>query len=275
MRNRLLAVTAVLALAIGAAFVAGCGGSSSSSSSGGGTITVGSDIPYPPFEQGQAPNYTGFDVDIVDAIGKQLGRDIQWKDTSFDTIFRDLAQGKFDMVASATTITKERLKTVDFSQPYFNADQSLMVKKGSDIQTVDDLSGKTVGAQKGTTGAAYAQDHTDAASVRTYPQIDNAFNALEAGQVDAVINDFPVSAFATKSKPDLAVVQSIPTGEEYGLPLPKGSDLESDVNDALTKIKQDGTYAEIFKKWFNQEPPQSILDNTASPDPNDPNLPAS
>ena len=275
MRTRTLAIVATLLLAL-AALAAGCGGSDDNSGGSGGTITVGSDIPYPPFEQGRAPDYTGFDIDIVNAIADQAGFKTEIQDTSFDTIFRDLAQGKFDLVASASTITKERLQTVDFSQPYFNADQSLMVKKGSDIKTTDDLGGTTVGAQRGTTGADYAENQTDASSVRTYPSIDNAFNALEAGQIDAVINDFPVSAFATKAKPDLAVVQSIPTGEKYGLAMKKGdSALEKQVNDALTEIKKNGTYAKIFKKWFNQEPPKSILDETKVLSPDDPSLPAS
>ena len=269
---------AILVLAIAALIAAGCGGGNDNGGSGasGETITVGSDIPYPPFEQGRAPDYTGFDIDVVNAIADQAGFKIEIQDTSFDTIFRDLAQGKFDLVASASTITKERLQTVDFSQPYFNADQSLMVKKGSDIKTVDDLGGTTVGAQRGTTGADYAENQTDASSVRTYPSIDNAFNALEAGQIDAVINDFPVSAFATKTKKDLVVVQSIPTGEKYGLAMKKGNtELEKKVNDALTEIKKNGTYTKIFQKWFNQAPPKSILDETKVLSPDDPSLPAS
>ena len=178
---------------------------------------VGSDIPYPPFEFGRAPDYEGFDVDIVNEIAKRLDLEAEFVKTPFDPIFRNLAQGRFDMVASAATITPEREKTVDFSDPYFPADQSLMVKRGSDIKTVDDLAGKMVGAQLGTTGADYAKNKTKAKTVRTYDLIDDAFNALQTGQVDAVINDFPVSKYAERSKKDLVVVQTIPTGEEYGL----------------------------------------------------------
>ena len=125
------------------------------------TLTVGSDIPYAPFEFGSAP-YQGLDVDVVDKIAKGSTALAKFKKTPFDTIFRDLAQGKFDMVAPATTITAERKKEVDFSDPYFPADQSLMVKKGSDIKTVDDLAGKVIGAQLGTTGAVYAKNKTKA-----------------------------------------------------------------------------------------------------------------
>jgi polar amino acid transport system substrate-binding protein len=181
------------------------------------------------------------------------------EDTSFDTIFRDLAQGKFDMVASATTITPERQKTVDFSMPYYDSLQSLAVKKGSDIKTTSDLAGKTVGAQKGTTGADYAQNKTDAASVRTYPEVDSAFNALEAGQVDAVINDLPSSEQAIKGKPDLQIVQDISTGEEYGFAFNKNNPgLRDAVNKQLKAIIDDGTYVTIYKKWFHKEPPKGF-----------------
>jgi polar amino acid transport system substrate-binding protein len=225
-----------------------------------GTLTVGSDIPYKPFEFGRAPDYEGFDVDLVNEIANRLDLDPKFVKTPFDPIFRNLAQGRFDMVASAATITPERLKTVDFSEPYFPADQSLMVKKGSDIKTVDDVKGKTVGAQLGTTGADYAKKETDADTVRTYDLIDDAFKALQAGQVEAVINDFPVSKYAEQEKPELQVVQTIPTDEEYGFGFKKGNDaLRQAVNEKLNELKEDGKYEEIYRKWFKADPPDRIL----------------
>lgn len=249
------------------AFVtAGCGGDDNKPAKGDfqtiteGTLQVGSDIPYPPFEFGREPDYKGFDVDIVNEIGKRLELDVKFIKTPFDPIFRNLAQGRFDMVASAATITPEREGTVAFSVPYFNADQSLMVKKGSDVKTVEDLKGKIIGAQLGTTGAMYAKEKTDAKTVRTYDLIDDAFKALEAEQVQAVINDFPVSKYAEQSKPNLEVVQTIPTGEEYGLAFAKKStELRQAVKGALDDMKDDGKYTEIYKKWFNQDPPESVL----------------
>ncbi len=226
-----------------------------------GTLTVGSDIPYPPFEFGRAPDYQGFDVDIVNEVAQQLGLEAKFVKTPFDPIFRNLAQGRFDMVASAATITPEREGTVAFSVPYFNADQSLMVKEGSDIRSVEDLEGKLIGAQLGTTGAMYAKDKTKAKDVRTYDLIDDAFQALQAGQIEAVINDFPVSKYAERSKPQLKVVQTIPTGEEYGLAFAKKSTtLRKAVKDAIDEIKKNGKYAEIYKKWFQQDPPASLLE---------------
>jgi ABC-type amino acid transport substrate-binding protein len=270
MRNRGF-VSIVLVLVFAALGAAGCG--DDDDGGGGktgseldtiksGTLTIGSDIPYTPFEFGRSPNYTGFDVEVVKEVAKQLELKPSFQKTPFDTIFRNLAQGKFDMVASATTITAERKRTVDFSAPYFRADQSLMVKKGSSVQTVPDLDGKIVGAQLGTTGADYAKDKTKAKTVRTYDLIDDAFKALETGQVAAVINDCPVSKYAEKSKPDLKVVRRIDTGESYGFAFAKDSDaLRKEVNSALADVKDNGSYERIYKKWFGSDPCKSILES--------------
>lgn len=221
-----------------------------------GTLTVASDIPYAPFEFGRAPDYEGFDIDIVTEIADRLGLELAVEDTSFDTIFRDLAQGKFDLVAASTSITPEREQTVSFSIPYFRADQSLMVRDDSDIGSTADLAGATVGSQKGTTGADYANDETEAESVRTYGEIADAFNALEAGQIDAVINDFAISKYAEESKPRLRVVERIATNENLGLAVGKQSTaLLEAVDEQLRAMIDDGTYATLYRKWFEEDPP--------------------
>ena len=226
-----------------------------------GVLTVGSDIPYEPMEFGRAPDYEGFDIDLVNAIAERLGLEVSIQKTPFDTIFRDLAQGRFDMVASSTTITEERQRTVDFSNPYFDADQSIIVGEDSDIQSVDDLEGETIGAQLGTTGADSAQEEIEGTeSVRTYDLADDAFQALQAGQIAAVVIDFPVARHAEQEQEGLKLVQTIQTNELYGLAFAKESDaLIEAVNGALDEIKEDGTYEEIYRKWFNQDPPEEIL----------------
>jgi ABC-type amino acid transport substrate-binding protein len=165
------------------------------------------------------------------------------------------------MVASSTTITEERQQTVDFSDPYFQANQSLIVQEGSDIQSVDDLEGETIGAQLGTTGADYAQEEIEGTeSVRTYDVVDDAFQALQAGQIAAAVIDNGVALHAAQEQEGLEVVQEIPTDEQYGLAFAKDSDaLREAVNGALAEIKEDGTYTEIFRKWFNEDPPEEIL----------------
>ena len=268
-KNRLLAALAVLAMLAVPLLAVGCG---DDDDDGGGDgdgaaqqLVVGSDIPFPPFEQGRAPNYTGFDIDLVNEIAERANLQVEYQDTAFDTIFRDLAQGKFDMVASATTITPERQQTVDFSDPYYEAQQALMVERGSDIQTVEDLAGVTVGAQDGTTGEAYANDETEAEEVRGYPEGPDAVNALRAGQVEAVIIDLPVAADALESPAgeDLSVAAEIPTMELYGFAFQRDDDqLREQVNDALAEIKDDGTLADIYQRYFATEPPDSVLEGT-------------
>ncbi len=278
-KSRLIALLSALMVLAAMVVVVGCGSSDDDSSSGSGdfqselitegTLTVGSDIPYAPFEFGKAPDYTGFDVELVDAIAAKLGVDTEWKDTAFDTIFTDVAQGKFDMVASAATITPEREQTVNFSNPYFESEQALVVPEGSDITSVEDLSGATVAAQDGTTGEAYATDETDAGQVRGVPTGAAAIAAVVNGQAEAAIIDAPVAEdAASKGQEGFEIATNIPTGEYYGFAFSKNTpELLSAVNGALTEVIDDGTYETLFKKYFNNAtPPASITDGTAAAD---------
>jgi polar amino acid transport system substrate-binding protein len=260
-RSPLIAALLLIAVTL---LAAGCGGDNDNektttganvSTLSPGKLKIGSYIPYKPFEFGRAPNYQGFDVDVVNEVAKRLKLTPQFVKTPFATIFRNLAQGKFDMVASATTITPEGAKEVDFSNPYFPADQSIMVRKGSNVKTVGDLKGKVVGAKLGTTGADYAKNKTSAKTVRTYDRIDDAFNALEAGQVAALINNCPVSKYAERAHTDLVVVSAVQTNEQYGFAFQKGSDaLRSAVDRVLSDIRSNGALQGISQKWFGGRP---------------------
>jgi ABC-type amino acid transport substrate-binding protein len=274
MRIRLTAVAAVLAIAaIGVG--AGCGGDDDDDGGDGGNdlgliqegqLLVGTDTPYPPFEIGQPPNITGYDIEVGRAVAEKLGLQPTFQDTSFDTIFRDLSQGKFDMVLAATTTTPEREQKVDFSDPYYAADQALVVTPGSDIRTVEDLSGATVGAQDGTTGEEYANDETDASDVRGFPEGPDAIQALKAGQVDATIIDQPVAQDALDKEGGIEIPTVIPTGELYGIPFGEDSDtLRERANQALREMKDDGTLAELYQKYFKIDPPEPVLTGTQQP----------
>ena len=268
--SRISAILALFALFAGATVFAAC---SSDSSSGGsvdseliqsGTLTVGSDIPFPPFEFGRAPDYKGFDIDIVREIAKDMGLKLKIQDTGFDTIFTDVAQGKFDMVASASTITPERQQTVNFSDPYYEAEQALLVPPDSDISTVEDLSGKIVGAQDGTTGEAYANDETDASEVRGFPNGPAAIDAVKAGQVDATIIDQPVAQDALdKGQTGFDIATLIPTGELYGFAFAKkNTALLDKVNEIVKKMKEDGRLDAVYQKYFKTKPPKGVVDGT-------------
>ncbi len=265
--SRLIALLVALGVGAIAVFAAGCGSSSSTTgeSSGSEKLTVGSDIPYPPFEQGKPP-YTGFDVDLMNAVAENIGREAEFQDTSFDTIFVDLGQHKFEVVASAATITPEREKTVDFSNPYYLAEQAILVKKGGEIDSVAKLKGATVGAQKGTTGAEFVDEKAEAGELRVFPQGPDAVNAVKAGTVEAVVMDIPVAENAAESSDELEVSAAIPTEEEYGFAVAQGeTELLEEINEGLKEAIDDGTYAEIYEKWFKHSPPDSITTATHEP----------
>ena len=237
------------------------GGSGTSGGGGGESITVASDIAYRPFEFTQNGEPVGFDIDLMNEIGSRAGFTPEFQNVTFDGIIPGLGSGNYEVAISAMTITEERAQQVDFSEPYFDADQSLMVRSDSDIQSVEDLGDATVGVQIGTTGASqaeeFASDGTIGGEVRTFDTIDDAFVALENAQVDAVINDFPVSADrAQQSNGALEIVETFPTGEQYGIAFTPDSELVEPVNGALQEIKDDGTYAEIYEKWFGEQPEQ-------------------
>ena len=265
--SRLTALLATLAFAALAVFAAGCGDSDDDGTTGAGgggeTLTVGSDVPYPPFEEfGKTKTeFKGFDIELVEAVAEKLGRTPEFKDTSFDTIFRDLAQGKFDMVASATTITDEREETVDFTNPYYlPSAQSIVVNQGeSDLKKDQDLEGLVVGVQQGTTGEEYVEEEIDTKELRTFPQGPDTIPALKVGTIDAVVIDRPVAENIIEADPDLEISGGIETEEQYGFVVQQGDeDLLDELNDALGEVIDSGEYETIYKKWFHKPVPPGI-----------------
>jgi polar amino acid transport system substrate-binding protein len=273
-RTRLSALFALLLVAVVALVAAGCGSdddttgggteTSASTEGGGGgggePLSVGSDIPYPPFEQGKAGEYTGFDIELIEAIGEKIGRTPEFTDTSFETIFRDVAQGKFEAVISAATITEEREESVAFSDPYYLSEQAILVKEGSDITGLEGLAGKTVGAQQGTTGLELGKEKANASELRPYPEGPDAVNALKSGTVEAVIIDAPVAQNAVEESGGVEIAEKVPTEEEYGIALAKDNTaLLEEINKGLEEVIADGTYTTIYEKWFKLEPPKEIV----------------
>ncbi|MBS3974456.1 MAG: basic amino acid ABC transporter substrate-binding protein [Actinobacteria bacterium] len=225
-----------------------------------GKIIVGSDTAYPPFESVVDGEIVGFDVDLVKAIGERIGYEVEFKTYKFDALITGMQAGtEFDMIASAMTITPERAEKINFSDPYINANQSLAVVKDSPVASVDDLgAGDKVGVQSGTTGAIWAKENLEPKGVEivTFDDILAAFGALQARDVDAVINDAPISQDIAKDPArGVAVVAEIQTDEQYGFGFNKeNTALRDAVNGALAEIKEDGTYVEIYRKWFGADP---------------------
>jgi len=228
-----------------------------------GRLVVGSDTAFPPFESIKGGKAEGFDVDLIDEIGKRIGDlRVQVQTAVFDTIFTALASGRFDVVVSAVTIKADRKKTVDFTDPYFKADLSLSVRPAdaAKIRGVDDLKGKVVGTQSATTSADCANAELKAkgrvGSVRTYETAVAAFDDLAAQRVDAVLIDLPTAQTIAAQRSGVRIVQVIKTNENYGIAVSKKNpNLREAINKALKSMRDDGTYRRLYVKWFKTEPP--------------------
>jgi ABC-type amino acid transport substrate-binding protein len=219
-----------------------------------GELTVCTDAPYPPFEFEEDGEWTGFDMELLREIASRMDLDLAVTVQPFDGIWLAPAAGTCDIVASAMTITEERQQAAAFSDPYFEADQSLMVRAEDEdeLATLDDLEGRTIGVQTGTTGETYAEENTpDGATIRTYDEPAALFLGLTAGEIDAVLQDFPVNAHRATQDDAFAVTQRFETGESYGFAAAQDNEeLIEAVNDRLEEARDDGTYDEIFEEWF-------------------------
>lgn len=275
MRRRM---TSIGALAISAAFLlSACGGGSdtsatSSSAPAGdgsasaiklikpGKLTTCTNLPYEPFQFKQGDKVVGFDVDIVDLAAKKLGVTQDIVDIDFAVIKSGaaLSAGKCDVAAAGMTITPERQKNLLFSEPYFDATQALLAKKGTGAKSLEDVKAKglKLGAQASTTGLDYVKgkglDPTE------FADSPKELLGLQSGQADVIVQDLPVVLTWLK-KPEIAskfeLIASLDTGEQYGVGLKKGNDaLVKVLNDAITQAKSDGTYEQIYVKWFGKKP---------------------
>lgn len=226
-----------------------------------GTLTVCSEVPYPPFEieDNSAPSgYSGFDIDLVQAIADSLGLELMVQDVSFDGIQSGTAyaSGQCDMGASAITITEERQANLDFSDPYYDSLQSLLVAEASGITGLADLAGQPVAVQATTTGEAYAQENApEGTELISYPGDAEMWPALQAGQVVAILQDLPVNVTHAQEDPAYVIVEEYNTEESYGFAFGKDSNpnLVAAVNEALQTMRDDGSYQELYDSYFSAE----------------------
>lgn len=222
-----------------------------------GTLTVCSDIPYPPFEFEENGEYTGFDMELIGAVAAGLDLELAISDVGFDGLQSGvvLAAGDCDLGASAMTITEEREQNLDFSEPYYDSLQSLLVPDGSEISSIEDLAGKSVGVQQGTTGKTYTEENApEDAEIRSYPSDAELFPALMSGGIDAILQDLPVNINHTEDG-DFTIVEEFETDESYGFAVKEeGSEaLLEAVNTQLAELREDGTYQEIYDKYFSEQ----------------------
>ncbi|MEN8113678.1 MAG: transporter substrate-binding domain-containing protein [Actinomycetota bacterium] len=220
-----------------------------------GKLTVCSESPYEPFEfeDPSAPSgYSGFDIDLMEAIAGELDLELVVANTPFDGIWLQPAAGACDVVASAMTITEERAANALFSDPYYNAAQSLMVLAANDGATLADLGGMKIGVQVGTTGEAYADENKpEGAELVSFDEGAALFLALEAGNVDAILQDLPVNFARAEQDANFVVTETYNTEEQYGFGLSlENEGLASDINGALKALKDAGTYGDLHEKYF-------------------------
>ncbi|MEU5364367.1 transporter substrate-binding domain-containing protein [Streptomyces sp. NPDC005925] len=262
-RTRILAATTATA---GLLLVAGCtstddGGSGSKTAGGvalvkAGQLTTCTHLPYPPFQSEIGGKVQGFDVALIDLVAKNLGVKQAIVDTPFENFKTGafLNSGECDLAAAGMTITEERKKNVDFSDPYFNATQAVLADKKSGVTSLADVKAKKIklGAQAQTTGEDYARKQGfDPVS---FESSDAVLNGLRTGQVKAVVIDYPVVQGWLKDKANAAaleVADNIDTGEQYGFTVKKGNTkLREAVDKALSDAKADGTYKKLYEKWI-------------------------
>ncbi len=190
----------------------------------------------------------------MNEIAKGLDLDLTLKDQSFDGLQSGLAlnSSQCDIVSAAMTITEEREENVDFSDPYYDSKQSLLVPTGSDVKSIDDLAGKKVGVQQGTTGKTYTEKNApESAEVVSFPSDAEMYPAIQAGQVDALLQDLPVNLEHMKDG-KFEIVEQYETGEQYGFAVrEEGSEaLLEAVNEELQKLRDNGTYDDLYNKYF-------------------------
>jgi polar amino acid transport system substrate-binding protein len=219
------------------------------------TLTVCTQYPYAPFEFERGGEIVGFDVDLVNEVAKELDVAVAFVNEDF----ADIETGKVlnanfcDIGVAAISIDGDRARVVDFSSPYFNATQVLVVQKGSGIQSLEDVTGGRIAVQEGTTGETYATDNAPLKTqVVQFQNVEDVGSALSGSTVDAAMYDNNIVGEAIKANPNFQVVEEFDTGEQYGMAVKKDGnvDLLRVINDVLADIQESGRYDEIYKKWF-------------------------
>ena len=266
---------AAAAVSVAALAMTACGGSASSAASSvassaasseaasaaaelttveSGKLTMATNAAFPPYEMTtDAGEFEGIDVDTAKAIAEKLGLELQIDDMDFDAALLSVQQGKADIVMAGVTVTDERKAVMDFSDSYATGIQSIIVPEGSDIASPDDLAGKKIGTQRGTTGYIYCSDDFGDSNVVAYDNGLTAVQALNNGQVDAVVIDNAPAQEFVAANPGLKVLDTSYAEEDYAIGMAKGSALEDAVNKALEELKADGTLQSIVDKYITAE----------------------
>ncbi|RUM23350.1 glutamine ABC transporter substrate-binding protein GlnH [Rhizobium vallis] len=219
-------------------------------------LVVATDTAFVPFEFKEGDKYVGFDIDMWDAIAKEIGVTYTLQPMDFNGIIPALQTKQVDVALAGITIKDERKKAIDFSDGYYDSGFLLMVPVDSAIKSADDLKGKILATKTGTSATDYAKEHFKDTELRQFPNIDNAYLELQTGRVDAAMHDTPNVLYYVKTAGGgkVKAVGEQMMAHQYGIGFPKGSELVAKVNASLANMKKDGRYSAIYKKWFGTEP---------------------
>lgn len=228
-----------------------------------GTLTACTNLPYEPLEFEEDGETVGFDIDLLDLVADELDVENEVSNTSFEGIEsgKSFDSGECDIAAAAITITDERSEVMDFSDSYFDANQALVVPKDSDVEDLEDLEGKELGVQEGTTGEKYAEEHEDeyGYTIRQFEDLGLMSNAVRTDDIHAGINDNAVLYALVDEEDDVEVTEEFDTGEEYAVAVRKGDEaMLSTVNEVLDEAREDGTYDELHEKWLGRTPDETV-----------------
>lgn len=220
-----------------------------------GTLTICTDAPYPPMEFEEDGVFTGFDIELMQAIADDLGLDLVVNNIGFDAITSGIAMesSECDVAAASITITEKREENIDFSTAYFTAVQSLLAKKDSGHSTLSDFDGVDLGVQSGTTGELYAQENATGANLISFENPGDLFTALEAGEIEGILQDIVPNAAQALEDDTVTVLETYPAEpEDYGLAVQEeGKEaLLVAINDALATYRDDGTLDDLYDEWF-------------------------
>lgn len=250
-------LAAVLAVAM---IASACGGDDEIDASAltlvnAGTLTICTDSPYPPMEFEENGEFTGFDIELMRAIAGEMGLELAVNNIGFDPITSGIAMesGECDIAAASITITEDREENIDFSDPYFTADQSLLVTTATGITDIAGFSGRSLGVQTGTTGEMYAQENApDDTNLISFENPGDIFTALAAGEVEGVLQDIVPNAEYALNNADAEIVETYETDEEYGFATKEegAEDVLDAVNKALATLRDNDTYQTIYDDWF-------------------------
>lgn len=217
-------------------------------------LTVGANIGNVPWEFEDADGkVVGFEVDLVNEVAKRLGKSVEFVNTPFNGLFSAVQSGRINIAISSITITDKRLESVSFAQSYYDSDQSLTATASSGITGLKDMAGKVVGVDTGSTGDMWAEANKEEykfGEIRRFEGLSPAMLDLVAGRIDGYISDIPALLYYVKDKPELKVVERIPTGEKYSMMFNKGDPLAAQVNDVITTLKGEGFIAKLHETWF-------------------------